>query len=128
MKAGLLTRPASWGTWEEECQFLLATDFRLILVTSKSFSETVLPWQSSLFYRHEQLFFFLCLLLPLPQLSIVVLKTIQELNKPELSGKIDHAVDQAVSVIIHPFMCYMTCELYSDKDYIFSQTTDKSIE
>lgn len=95
---------------------------------SKSFSEPALPWQSFLSCRCEQLLFSFVCFLPLLQLGIVVLNTIQELNKPTLPGKIDHTVGQAVSFIIHSFMCYMTCELNSDKDYIFSQITDKRIE
>lgn len=56
----LLSRfPFGGGKWEQECQFLLATCFKLIFVTSKSSSETFLPWQSSLFYEHEQHNFFL---------------------------------------------------------------------
>lgn len=47
------------GKWDQECQFLLATGFKLIFVTSKSSSVTFLPWQSSLFYGHEQHNFFL---------------------------------------------------------------------
>jgi len=73
-------------------------------------------------------FFSFVFFLPLLQLGIVVLNTIQELNKPALPGKIDHAVGQAVCFIIHSFMCYMTCELNSDKDCIFSQITDERIE